>query len=612
MALRIVVATPISRQQFVHDRGPLEFGRGPGNGARRFVVDDPGTSRDQLRLEELPTGLIRVANLSRRRAVTVVGGETIGMCQLRELEGPLCLAMSSTQITVERVPDSSEPARADDGLVAEPGPASHRVAVAPGDESPPPGLVAVAALTPGRVGGGLESNRMPALDTTERLTEWLHTIVDLQRAAAGSAEFFDQTARAILELVGMDLGMVLLARDGSWTIAASAAVGSDVPVRYSRTLVAYVAKSGKTFYQGLDRLTEDAVSLLMIEAAVAAPVFGMRGEVVGVLYGARGRGLIARGPIGPLEAQLVQLLAAAASANLTRSMALRTRIQFEQFFSPELVRELEQHPDLLEARSQDVTLLFSDLRGFTSLSQRLGAETTCRIVRDMMEHLSAQIVDHGGVIVDYAGDGILAMWNAPTPQADHADRACRAALGMLGEMPQINRNWGPEARDALSLGIGINSGPAQVGNTGSSRKFKYGPHGHSVNLASRVQDATKTLGLPLLITASVRDQLPPAMETRRLGQVRLPGVETPTVLFELQGDAPAREWVRLRDTYEKGLAMYEAGQWSRACRTVAPLLAAAGEDDRYDIPTLKLLRRAWECLESRPSPFVPIIDVSAK
>ena len=242
---------------------------------------------------------------------------------------------------------------------------------------------------------------------------------------------------------------------------------------------------------------------------MASPIFGLQEDVVGVLYGVRAQqGLPSRGAIEPLEAQLVQLLAAAVGANLARSMAQRTRVQFEQFFSPDLARELERDPKLLEGRTDEVTILFSDLRGFTALSERLGAHKTCRMLRDMMERLSERIVEYGGVIVDYAGDGILAMWNAPAKQPDHAVRACRAGLAMLGELPALNARWGDEAAGSLAMGIGINTGEALVGNTGSKRKFKYGPHGHPVNLASRVQDATKKLGLPLLITASTRDRLP--------------------------------------------------------------------------------------------------------
>jgi adenylate cyclase len=116
---------------------------------------------------------------------------------------------------------------------------------------------------------------------------------------------------------------------------------------------------------------------------------------------------------------------------------------------------------------------------------------------------------------------------------------------MQDEMPDLNTRWRATVGGELVLGIGINTGPAQVGNTGCSRKFKYGPHGHTVNLASRVQEATKELRLPLLITGPTRAQLPDNFLTRRLGQMQLPGVKEPVLLYELQGETPSSDWPAL-------------------------------------------------------------------
>jgi len=619
-------------EQLDHEHGPLEFGRGPRREVPRVVIDDDAVSRDQLRIDRLPNGWIRVDNLSSRKTVVVAGSGFVATGQSRDLQLPLHLIVGRTRVTIDSVGSARESQHTPAQQTHAPGVSRDHPGTGPGvpddaslltalsaasspDESPDAagaGLVALESPIEGTRRSGLTSGSSPGAGTIDQLAEWLHTIVELQQAAPGTREFFQGTAQAMLDLAGMDLGIVLLARGQGWEVAAATGADDGEGGRYSRTLVEYAARNRQTFYQDLERMAQSTLSLARIEAAVAAPIFGLRGEVAGVLYGARSRGLFARGPVGPIEAQLVQLLSAAVGANLARTTALRTRVQFEQFFSPELVQELEQNPNLLEGRSQEVTVVFTDLRGFTALSQRLGAEPSFRIVRDLMEGLSEHIVAHGGVIVDYAGDGILAMWNAPTAQPDHAERACRAALAMLGVLPRINERWGQEAGNALSLGIGINSGQAQVGNTGSSRKFKYGPHGLTVNVASRVQDATKVLGLPLLVTEAVRHQLPAAIHTRRLGQVRLPGVEVPVVLYELRGENPPEDWLRLRESYERGLALYEAGEWSRACQTVAPLLPSAGDEDQYDVPTLKLLRRAWECLEVRPDPFVPILDVSRK
>jgi len=267
---------------------------------------------------------------------------------------------------------------------------------------------------------------------------------------------------------------------------------------------------------------------------VASPFFGLQEELAGVLYGTRTwRG---GGGIRPLEAQLVQLLAGALGANLARTTAMRTRTQFEQFFSPELVRELERDPSLLEGRQQDVTVLFSDVRGFTALAERLGPEVTCRIVRDIIARLSAQIAGHGGTIVNYLGDGILAMWNAPMQQADHVSRACRASLAMLAQLPDLNGRWQSTAGHALTIGIGLNSGPALVGNTGSDRRLQYGPFGLTVNLASRIESATKTIGVPLLISPSVYEKIQGRFQTRPVGAVSLAGVSGEVPLYELCGE----------------------------------------------------------------------------
>jgi adenylate cyclase len=496
-----------------HGHGPLELGRGAQRSVQRVMLEDVYVSRDQILIDEQPDGRLQVVNLSLKREIALVDGTILAPGGSTVVTLPTSLGVGETQIGIER--EASDDFNKDTlQTIADP-PRRYAGADAPTSsklfdlgESPSP----------------------------EKLASWMERLLSLQQSGADQDDFLKQTARAIVEMIGLEVGMVILRSHEDWNVAAGHASDDRGMMRFSRTLVNHVCSERRTFFQDLDTLAEPALSLQAVNAVVASPIFGIHDEVAGILYGARHRAVLGHVGIRPLEAQIVQLLAGAVSANLARAAAVRTRIQFEQFFSSELVRELERNPDLLEGRNQEVTILVSDLRNFTALSERLGPSHTCKIIRDLMEHLTERIVDQGGVIVDYAGDGILAMWNAPVSQPDHAARACRAAQAMQAAMAGINARWQPIVGDPLHLGIGINTGLAQVGNTGCSRKFKYGPHGHTVNLAARIQGATKKLGLPILVAVSVRDKIQETFLTSEAGHVTLAGVKEELILYEVKNE----------------------------------------------------------------------------
>jgi adenylate cyclase len=510
--LSITITNAAQREQFEHARGPVELGRGEAQGGvRRLLILDVYTSRNHLRLEERVEGVVHVQNISESKPVLLDDGSRLGPGERREFVAPLTLRTGQSVILVE-----ASPALEEGSLhtiappVRKPGPGAPQVHLRALGESPPP----------------------------EQMALWLEQLIALQRSADEGVEFSERAARALVELIGLDVGLVLFRKGEAWEVAALHGRRTNAPPRFSRTLVNQVVAQRRTFFQDPAALAQRGATLdARGTAVVVSPIFGVEEEVCGVLYGTRPQDLRGTGRITPLEAQVVQLLAGAVSVHLARSAALRTRVQFEQFFSRELVRELERDPNLLEARDQEVTVLVSDLYDFTPLGERLGAAVTCRLIRDVLEHLSRRIVEQGGVIVDYAGDGILAMWNAPVPQEDHAARACRAGLAMLGEIPELNRWWRPTVGRDLELGIGVNSGVAQVGNMGSSRKFKYGPHGHVVNLANRVQGATKMVpGGNLLMTGSTRALLGESFSYTRCPPVSLKGVQGEVVLYALHSE----------------------------------------------------------------------------
>jgi adenylate cyclase len=262
---------------------------------------------------------------------------------------------------------------------------------------------------------------------------------------------------------------------------------------------------------------------------------------------------------------------------------MAARVQFEQFFTPQLADQLEKDPQLLEGRDAQITLLFADIRGFSRVSEKLGPARTMSWIQDTMGTLSECVLAADGVLVDYFGDELMAMWGAPIAQRDHADLACRAAQEMIQALPAINKRWQSELGTSVELGIGINSGLARVGNTGSRQKFKYGPLGDTVNVASRVQGASKYLGADCLFTGSTLAALTAAPAKRRLARVQVVNIEHPLDIYELvcptAGDQPSADRQQLLTRYDEALTALE-NQNVGSARKLANRLAADFPDDR--------------------------------
>ncbi len=237
MPLRLDVANAVQRQQFDHDAGPLEFGRGPQRELKRFLIDgDPTVSRDQLRIEERPGGHVHVENLSQRIAVVISGRGRIPELQSQELDLPVLLTIGQTRLSIELAPTAEAVA-----------PPETTIAV-----PPPPGLISIPPPLQGPKGNFLQTVVRDRESTepgsaAEQISLWLQRVIELQQTGAGSPEFYAKTASALVDLVNMDLGLVLLERDGSWSNAGSAVASDMVSVHYSKTLLNYVVQQLKTF-----------------------------------------------------------------------------------------------------------------------------------------------------------------------------------------------------------------------------------------------------------------------------------------------------------------------------------------------------------------------------
>jgi adenylate cyclase len=409
-------------------------------------------------------------------------------------------------------------------------------------------------------------DQSPPASTT--LAAWFESLGRIQRTIPGSQELMNIATESIIKPGGLDFGMLLMKNQRGWGIAASCIPDGSLGISFDNNFVELAAEDCRTLYHDASQQTAESSNQ---DSYIGSPIYDSTDKVVGVLYGVRStRSKNKRRGIRPLEALWMQLLADSISSGLNRQQAeaeaARNRVMLEQTFSTEVAKELIDNPAVLDGCEREVTVLFADLRGFSAISEELGPRNTYKLLSDLLEHLTECVMDEGGVIIDYYGDGLAAMWNAPKRQPDHAMRACRAAQNMTSGLETVSQKWLKRIGEQLRIGIGINSGITQVGNSGSRRRLKYGPRGSAVNIASRLETATKRVKAQVLITEATRKQLPADMPTRRVCRAALAGIREPLELFELcsQDGCSSDSIFNRIDHYETVLSLYENGEISKA------------------------------------------------
>lgn len=378
--------------------------------------------------------------------------------------------------------------------------------------------------------------KLGSAPASHTLAYWFDALGRLQRSIAGSREFFASAAYALFDPGGLDVGMILEPFDSDWRIAASYVSHPDAAMTFRRTLLDRVVTERRTIFHDAKSIAENCESLCN-GFVVASPICNDAGDVVAVAYGARfDHANNNRRGIRPLEAQFVQAVADTVAASLSRlaseTKAAQSKARLELAFSPRVAQELERNPRLLEGDQREITALFCDLRGFTSLCDRLSPRESFAMLGDVMDSLTHCVTKFDGIVLDYFGDGLAAFWNAPLYQADHASLACQAGMAMLEALPDVSEDWFPVIGKHLRIGIGIHTGLAQVGNAGSRQRIKYGPRGTTLNLANRIQDATKRLGISLLISKETRQQLHLPLQARLVGHELLSGFPEPIELHQ--------------------------------------------------------------------------------
>lgn len=312
---------------------------------------------------------------------------------------------------------------------------------------------------------------------------------------------------------------------------------------------------------------------------------------------------------GPVLTGLVAFAGVSAYRQLTEASSRRWIARaFQQYLSAELLEEIQRDPESLRlgGERREITFLFSDVAGFTSLSEQLEPERLVALLNRYLTAMTDIILAEGAKLDKYEGDGILALFGAPVRAEDHALRAVRAALAMHAALPRVNRELVdlgllPEGR-RLAMRVGLSSGPAIVGNFGSEQRFDYTAMGDTVNVGGRLEEANRWLGSRILVPEATRQACGEAVLFRRFGRARIRGKSEPIVLYEPLAIEPASPEVKaVAGAFGRAVDALGAGDFSAAGAAVGEVLAA----DPQDGPAQVLRERIEAARAGRMAPDEP-------
>ncbi len=215
---------------------------------------------------------------------------------------------------------------------------------------------------------------------------------------------------------------------------------------------------------------------------------------------------------------------------------LKLRSTFTKYLGEDVMEEALKNPDKLNrGEKREMSVLFSDIRGFTTLSERMVPEKLADFIKEYLSPMTQIVFEEKGTLDKYIGDAVMAFWNAPLDQPDHAVRAGRAALAMLKKLEELKLKWRADNLPEFDIGIGINSGPMIVGNMGSDVRVDYTVLGDAVNLASRLEGTNKEYETRIIISEGTYEQVKDQLTCRILGAVRVKGKRKPVKIYELRG-----------------------------------------------------------------------------
>lgn len=285
---------------------------------------------------------------------------------------------------------------------------------------------------------------------------------------------------------------------------------------------------------------------------------------------------------------------------------------FSRYLAPQVINELLANPARLRlgGERRTLTILFSDIRGFTSLAEIMAPETLTQFLSRYLGKMTNIILEERGVIDKYIGDAIMAFWGAPLPDPDHAMRALLAALNMVSNLNDFNLQNRQNNVPEINIGIGLNSGEVIVGNMGSEKRFDYTVIGDDVNLASRLESLTKEYGVNIMVSEKTLELITPEQQKqhelifRELDRVKVKGKQKPIRIFELIPISQRVRHQRERADFDQAREAYYQGKWSEALETFKTIA--------NDGPAAVLAKRCQQFLENPPKDWQGIFELMAK
>ena len=274
---------------------------------------------------------------------------------------------------------------------------------------------------------------------------------------------------------------------------------------------------------------------------------------------------------------------------------------FVQYVSGPVVEQMLKHPDKLKlgGDKRDISVLFSDIRGFTTISEGLTPEGLTHLLNEYLTAMTDVVFKYDGTLDKYMGDAVMAFYGAPLDQPDHPFRACNTALDWMEELGKLNVKWGQEGKKPLDIGVGINTGPMMVGNMGSNQRFDYTVMGDNVNLGSRLEGANKNYQTNIIISEFTYERVKDQFVCMELDSVKVKGKTLPVRIFQLVGknDLPPLRKEAVRQ-FHRGLELYKQQKWDEAMEVFSAVTAM----DKGVKPANLYIERCMDLKESPPGP----------